>query len=59
MSFSIGDLQFIDSMQFVVSSLKSLVHNLYDKEDKYKYVTHMKREFPEHIDLLCRKYISL
>ena len=59
MSFSIGNLKFIDSMQFMQSSLKSLVNNLYDKENKYKHFTHMKKEFPEHIDLLCRKYISI
>ena len=55
MSFSIGNLKFIDSMQFMTSSLKSLVNNLYDKEDKYKHFTNMQKEFPEHIDLLCRK----
>ena len=51
MSFSIGNLKFIDSMQLMQSSLKSLVNNLYDKENKYKHFTHMKKEFPEHIDL--------
>ena len=28
--FSIGDLRIIDSMQFMQSSLETLVHNLYD-----------------------------
>ena len=44
-------------MQFMASSLESLVNNLYDKENKYKHFTHMKRHFPEHIELLCRKNI--
>jgi hypothetical protein len=35
MSFSIGDIKFIDSFQFMASSLEKLVENLYDKEDKY------------------------
>ena len=55
MSFSIGNLKFIDSMQFMASSLESLVNNLYDKDDKYKHFTRMKRYFPEHIELLCQK----
>ena len=56
MSFSIGNLKFIDSMQFMLSSLESLVNNLYDKEDKYKHFTHMKRFYPELIELLCQKH---
>ena len=55
MSFSIGNLKFIDSMQFMASSLKSLVNNLYDKDKKYKHFTHMKKEFLEHIELPCQK----
>ena len=43
MSFSIGDLRIIDSMHLMQSTLESLVHNLYDKEDKFKHITHMKR----------------
>jgi hypothetical protein len=42
MSFSIGDLKFIDSIQFMNSSLESLVDNLYDKEDKYKHFNFVK-----------------
>ena len=57
MSFSIGNLKFIDSMQFMASSLESLVNNLYDKENKHKHFTHMKRHFPEHIEQLCQKNI--
>ena len=51
MSFSLGNLKFIDSMQFMQSSLKSLVNNLYNKDNEYKHFTHMKKEFPKHIDL--------
>ena len=54
-SFSIGDLKFIDSFQFMSSSLEKLVENLYDKDDKYKNFKFMKKEFPEHYALLCQK----
>ena len=54
-SFSIGNLQFIASMQFMASSLESLVNNLYNKENKHKHFTHMNKYFPEHIELLCQK----
>ena len=54
MNFSIGNLKFIDSMQFMAFSLESLVNNLYDKENKYKHFTHMKIYLPEHIELLCQ-----
>ena len=39
----------------MASSLEKLAENLYDKEDKYKNFHNMKREFPDHIDLLCKK----
>ena len=55
MSFTIGSLRFIDSFQFMASSLEKLATNLYDKEEKYKHFHNMRREFPEHIDLLCKK----
>ena len=35
MSFDIGSLEFIDSFQFMASSLDTLVKKIYDKEDKY------------------------
>ena len=35
MSFNIGSLKFIDSFQFMASSLEKLVVNLFDKKDKY------------------------
>ena len=55
MSFSIGDLKFIDSFQFMSASLEKLVENLYDKDDKYKNFKFMKSIYPEHYDLLCQK----
>ena len=55
MSFSIGDLKFIDSLQFMNSSLEKLVENLYEKEDKYKNFHSLKSIYPQHYDLLCQK----
>ena len=54
MSFNIGNLKFIDSLQFMASSLDKLVGNLYDK-DKYKNFTHLKNEYNDDMELLCRK----
>ena len=36
MSLKMGKLNFIDSVQFMNSSLEELVNNLYDKDDRYK-----------------------
>ena len=55
MSISIGDLKFIDSFQFMASSLEKLSENLYDDEDKFKNFKFMKTEFPEHYEILCQK----
>ena len=55
MSFTIGDLKFIDSFQFMASSLEKLAVNLYDEEDKYKNFNFMKEIFPDHYDILCQK----
>jgi hypothetical protein len=55
MSFSIGNLRFIDSFQFMGSSLDKLVSYLYDKNDKYKHFKFMKTYYGNHMDLLCRK----
>lgn len=58
MSFNIGDLRFIDSFQFMASSLEKLVENLYsdDVNNKYKNFDNMKKYYSgEALDLLCRK----
>ena len=56
MTFSIGDLKFIDSFQFMASSLEKLVENLYDpSEDKFQNFKFMKQNYPEHMELLCQK----
>ena len=55
MSFNIGNLKFIDSLQFMASSLEKLVEKLYEKDDKYKNFSHMKKEYNNEIDMLCRK----
>lgn len=36
-SFNIGELKFIDSFQFMASSLEKLVDNLYESDDKYNF----------------------
>ena len=51
MSFTIGDLKFIDSLQFMASSLEKLAENLYDKEYIYKFFHSLKSVYPEHYDL--------
>lgn len=55
MSFEIGNLKFIDSLNFMPSSLEKLVVNLYDKNDKYKKFKHMQKEFTNDLDVLCQK----
>ena len=57
MSFSVNDCKFIDSMQFMLSSLESLVENLYEtgEDDKFKNFTFIKNYFADDLDLMCRK----
>ena len=55
LSFNIGDLRFIDSFQFMSSSLEKLTENLYDRNDKYKNFQFVQKEIPEHSELLCQK----
>ena len=57
MCISVGCLKLIDSFQFMSSSLEKLTDNLIDKdsEDRYRHFHNMRREFPEHMELLCKK----
>ena len=49
MTFSIGDLKFIDSFHFMASSLEKLVDNLYDPSDKLNNFTFVQQNYPPHI----------
>ena len=69
MGINIGNVKFIDSMQFMKSSLEKLTENLYElsgqgplehgvrhnKEDTYKNFKHMKRYYADKLELLCQK----
>ena len=57
-SFSIGNMKFIDSFAFLSEKLEKLVFNLYDDKgaDKYTNFHHMRRFYGEHMDLMCKKY---
>ena len=57
MTFSIGDLKFIDIFQLMASTLDNLISSFYDKEEKFNNFTNMKSQFPDHMDLLCMKGI--
>jgi hypothetical protein len=57
MTFSIGKLKFIDSCQFMASSLEKLAESLKMKNgDEYEKFHHMKKFFtPEQMPLICQK----
>jgi hypothetical protein len=57
MCLSVGCLKLVDSFQFMATSLENLTQNLIDNEseDKYRFFVNMRREFPEHMELLCKK----
>ena len=53
MSFNIGCLKFIDSFQFMASSLEKLVEHLYESGDnKFKTFQHMNKHFGSNIEQL-------
>ncbi len=57
MTFSIGDLTFKDSFQFMAAGLGNLVEALISKgEDKFKDFHNMKKHFTEpEMELICKK----
>ena len=58
MTFSIGDLKFKDSCQFLAENLETLVKGLKtDGEDKYENLHNMKKEFKtqRQLELICQK----
>ena len=55
MIFYVNDCKFIDSMQFMLSSLEKLVENLYETDDKFKNFNFIKNYFADDLDLMCRK----
>ena len=55
MTFKIGELKFIDSFQFMSSSIEKLTETLYQSDDKYKYFHSMKKEMPEHMENFVEK----
>ena len=57
MSFGIGKLKFIDSIQFMASSLEKLVENLHNDNPltKNDNLNCMKKEFGDGINLVCQK----
>ena len=58
MTFSIGDLKFLDTAQFMPSSLDKLAKNLITKSrtDKFENFDNMKQHFnAEQLELICKK----
>ena len=57
MTFSIGDLKFLDTAQFMPSSLETLAKNLKtENADKFENFSNMKQHFKqEELGLICKK----
>ena len=57
MTFSIGDIKFLDTAQFMPSSLDTLVKNLKTKnKDNFEKFNSMKQHFnDEELELICQK----
>jgi hypothetical protein len=58
-SFNIGGAKFIDSFQFMGSSLDNSTGNLYDQEDKYKHFNCITRGIPDNYELVCQTCFCL
>ena len=59
LSFTIGNIRFIDSLAFLIESWDNIMQNLYDNDndDKNKHFNDMKKRYGEHFDLMCKKGI--
>ena len=57
MTFGVGDVKFIDSFQFMASSLETLAENLITKsKDEYEMFENMKKHFnADELKLVCQK----
>jgi hypothetical protein len=55
LTFQINKLKFVDSIQFLNSSLEKLVENLKDNEPELNNFPIMKSTFPCNAELLCQK----
>ena len=58
MTFSIGNLKFLDTVQFMASSLDTLVENLKTTKSQHKFdkFNNMKKHFTEEeLELICQK----
>ena len=51
MSFKIGELKFIDSFQFMASSIEKLTENLYDGESKPILCEDKDKEYIEYLKM--------
>jgi hypothetical protein len=57
MTFNVGDVKFIDSFQFMASSLETLAKQTNTKSiDKYEKFDNMKNHFnADELELVCQK----
>ena len=56
-SFSLGNLRFIDSLQFLNSSLQKLVENLSKEGEGGEKFQHLTSQFPQNREILLKKGI--
>ena len=55
MSFSIGNMKFIDSYQLTGSALGELAKSLYNKQGKFNNFHFVQQEYHNRYELLCKK----